>query len=621
MTVAVGNLGAKSEAAGQAGVAKSAGGALGNAPGTNWFKASSGNLATGLSSATPSFRSSWQALFNAWRGVSRGTNSINNLAEETGITTETTSTESVVTPNKLQVGFFAAESANVPTALTSARHNDPPQTTTTRIEDQIALSRSQCKPGQNAETVRPLETSAAPGATERSSATHRNRVDPRSTPQRTTNTAESTEPDQQSLPYQAAVIHGLPVRVVSLPVVAAPLSSAPISGQSAMRSETDETALVSEPDLALPKLHSAQIFAPAPFAPYEFGAIHVGRTSTGALNLDTNLASLSHSTAEGPAANKSLSSSYDALEPVADNMQSNGEATAPATQRESKTAGENPGAHSALVAQTVNGAIYESFASATTSAASDASTSDAEAIAVSAAPANNGVPGHLVQRAQAHDIGWENVATSVAAAQPVTSDAVDAALRTPPGMHHATAPVTSPAQGIAAASSATSALDTFAALDRETSLGTPMWTHAASQHAEAGFRDPDLGWVGVRANLNSSGIHATLVPSSAEAALTLTGHLAELASRLAEDRAPVASLSMASPGESTSDSGVGQRMQQGSDGNAAGNRPDQSTASLQESATIESSTSTSAATPESGISREMCAYTGELHGTRISVIA
>ena len=79
MTAAVGmDLGAEMEAGGQAGLGQSpvASARPGKELSTNWLRPASGNLATGLASEAPSFRSSWQSQVNAWRGVSRGTNGV-----------------------------------------------------------------------------------------------------------------------------------------------------------------------------------------------------------------------------------------------------------------------------------------------------------------------------------------------------------------------------------------------------------------------------------------------------------------------------------------------------------------------------------------------------------------
>ncbi|MGH9562432.1 MAG: hypothetical protein ACRD3S_13350 [Terracidiphilus sp.] len=287
------------------------------------------------------------------------------------------------------------------------------------------------------------------------------------------------------------------------------------------------------------------------------------------------------------------------------------------------TASEHPDGRQGTIAGREKITNFEASGSGTGSAVSSANTSDAESTCASAtATVFSETPGQAAQRSQTRSAGRESLATATAAitAQPGTSDAADTALRSPQ-VAHAAISTASHAQGIAAASSPASTQETFAALDRGTSLEAPIWTHAAGQHAEAGFHDPDLGWVGVRADLNASGIHATLVPSSADAAQTLSGHLAGLSSHLADEHAPVASLTMASPGESGADSGLGQRMQQGTEGNAQGNRPDEPAALPRNHLTAGSGTATSAITPESGVSFEVHAYTGEFRGTRISVIA
>jgi hypothetical protein len=114
------------------------------------------------------------------------------------------------------------------------------------------------------------------------------------------------------------------------------------------------------------------------------------------------------------------------------------------------------------------------------------------------------------------------------------------------------------------------ARETFAALDSgldtRTAVGTPSWVHAGGQRAEAGFEDPALGWVSVRADLSGGSVHAAVVPGSAEAAQALSGHMAGLSAYLADEHAPVATLTMAHPYASAMDAGVGQNPQQGSGG-------------------------------------------------------
>jgi len=124
--------------------------------------------------------------------------------------------------------------------------------------------------------------------------------------------------------------------------------------------------------------------------------------------------------------------------------------------------------------------------------------------------------------------------------------------------------------GISASGSPGTAREAFATLDAGSEVGTPAWIHAGSQKAEAGFQDPTLGWVGVRADLSGGGIHATLMPGSAEAAQALSAHLPGLNAYLADEHAPAAAVTVAAPAGGL-DSGVGQNMQQGAGQNGEPN--------------------------------------------------
>jgi hypothetical protein len=99
--------------------------------------------------------------------------------------------------------------------------------------------------------------------------------------------------------------------------------------------------------------------------------------------------------------------------------------------------------------------------------------------------------------------------------------------------------------------------DAFAALDAGTSSAAPTWVHAGAAHAEAGFDDPALGWVGVRAELGSSGVHASLVPGSTDAALALSSHLAGLNAYLAEHHSEVSAVTLSAPENRSADPGAG----------------------------------------------------------------
>ena len=72
------------------------------------------------------------------------------------------------------------------------------------------------------------------------------------------------------------------------------------------------------------------------------------------------------------------------------------------------------------------------------------------------------------------------------------------------------------------------------------------WIHAGAHRAEAGYFDPALGWVSVRAEAASGGIHAAVMPGSAEAAQVLGGHMTGLSSHLAQQHGDTATVTLAS---------------------------------------------------------------------------
>ena len=115
---------------------------------------------------------------------------------------------------------------------------------------------------------------------------------------------------------------------------------------------------------------------------------------------------------------------------------------------------------------------------------------------------------------------------------------------------------------------AAAAGETFAALDAHAGPEAPVWLHAGAQHAEAGFQDPALGWIGVRAELSGGAIHASIVPGSGEAAQALGVHLPALHAHLAEHQVALAALSMQTSAGGSGEQG--RQMQQGT-----GNNPPQ----------------------------------------------
>jgi hypothetical protein len=139
--------------------------------------------------------------------------------------------------------------------------------------------------------------------------------------------------------------------------------------------------------------------------------------------------------------------------------------------------------------------------------------------------------------------------------------------------------------------SETALKEPFAALDAEVAPGRTAWIHAGTQRAEAGYQDPDLGWIGVRADATGGGVHAQLVPGSADAALTLGSHMAGLNTYLAEHHTQIETVTVSAPeGGWTglgSDKGAGEGMQQGA-GNQSGQEAAQSTGSSSQSSSTRS---------------------------------
>jgi hypothetical protein len=109
--------------------------------------------------------------------------------------------------------------------------------------------------------------------------------------------------------------------------------------------------------------------------------------------------------------------------------------------------------------------------------------------------------------------------------------------------------------------------ETFATLDSGDTSGKPAWIHAGSTQAEAGYQDPTLGWVSVKADTSGGGVHAEVVAGSSDAAQALGSHMAGLNAYLAEHHTPVDTLTLSSAGGgwsgSGSDTSAGQNMQQG----------------------------------------------------------
>ena len=120
--------------------------------------------------------------------------------------------------------------------------------------------------------------------------------------------------------------------------------------------------------------------------------------------------------------------------------------------------------------------------------------------------------------------------------------------------------------------------ETFTALDVQADGRSPLWTHTGSQRAEAGFQDPALGWVGVRAETAGGSIHAVILPDSMQAAQVLGTHMQGLGPHLSDRHLPVETVSLQSGGTGNSGTGQGggqqnpaqENVQQDSFGSTAG---------------------------------------------------
>jgi len=164
--------------------------------------------------------------------------------------------------------------------------------------------------------------------------------------------------------------------------------------------------------------------------------------------------------------------------------------------------------------------------------------------------------------------------------------------------------------------------EAFATLDTAGSPGATTWIHAGARQAEAGYQDPVLGWVSVRADLSGGGVHAQLVPSSADAAQTLGSHLTGLNSYLSEHHTPVESLTMTAPAGGWSGSGSGQGAGDGTQ-QGAGQQTGQGM-SQNADASSTSGPYPEAAVQSPAVSAELPAYstqTASMGGSHISLMA
>ncbi len=150
-------------------------------------------------------------------------------------------------------------------------------------------------------------------------------------------------------------------------------------------------------------------------------------------------------------------------------------------------------------------------------------------------------------------------------------------------------------------------------------MGTPGWIHAGGQRAEAGFEDPALGWVGVRADVSGGSVHAAVVPGSAVAAQALSGHLAGLNAYLSEQHTPVATLTMAAPDAGGIKAGVDQGMHESAGQNQNENAAQAPQPDAYSAASANAAAQASGTAGNSGF--DEMTFPGGARGVHISVMA
>jgi len=622
-------LGALIEAGGRAGQEQSslATAQFGKEPSANWFKPSSGNLSTSLASTTPSFRSSWQSVVDAWRGISRGTNGVESEeAQEAGATGTTNATVEDLALKNGQTARSAMGGSSSIQARLAAQPNASIEGAAGQPATATQLSRIHWKSGQD--TATPTASTVA-DATTSSATVDGDRAESRSQRPNRKDPAQAANTGTPAV-SPATDASGWPPFSAASPFPAQVSSEISMQAQAG-QAQTGETILLPASTSALSGWDLAHTSGTAQFAGADIDAIDrtgtlttgiagsSGAASNGARAMRTGPVSGQRGANQSHVARETLESSQDdASEPAANlgiTSSASSDKSAVNAQRESSTA-----RIAASASKTDNFTQSELAGSVAPSGGPQATASD------TAQDISRQSVEHTASRGASRGTAQEtsSTATPVVPAQTALVDDASAGLRNSAATHVSATLAANHSQTAAATSAATSASDTFSALDQGTSqgtsLGSPTWTHAGGQHAEAGFQDPALGWIGVRADLNGGGVHATLVPSSADAAQTLSGHLAGLSSHLEEQQASVASLSMASASGYGLENGSGQNMQQGAEGNTQGSASQESQASPQVTTPRAPRITVPASTADGGVSNSLT-HAGDMLGTHISVMA
>ena len=135
------------------------------------------------------------------------------------------------------------------------------------------------------------------------------------------------------------------------------------------------------------------------------------------------------------------------------------------------------------------------------------------------------------------------------------------------------------------------ASEVFGAIDERGP--TSQWTLAGSHRAEAGFQDPSLGWVSVRAQAGADGIHAVVIPVSDAAGQVLNMHLAGLNAHMTTQYEHLNPVTLASPdaGLHSRDAAENSAQHHGGGGNQSEAQQSQENSQLPRTDTVQSASS------------------------------
>ena len=621
-----GGTGAEIAAGARAGSALSAGARTGQGSGQGGIRlgTSGGNSDLKAGSGAQSFRANWQSMVNGW-GTGEGTSSAAGTedASEGGLA-------SAQSGRSGQVGRFGAQAAALaPDAKKTLHSNSVGQQSeaasdaTPRLLAGIDARRNAA--GSDGESAGAFEIDSAAGKTSDAGtdtrASRHGNTGKRQEAAPGTNAALETAALVSGLAQSAALSSGVHVLMpaAAMPERAAESLAEPSSSLGTVQETAHDAGATTD---------SARARKGASIGAAQAG-IPAGARSGGIGGQTTNsLASLQE---ENEVSGAEAESQLDSLQPVAGYFGSAREASAETSQHGSAPR-EMSGSRVAESAPEGNDSELRGV-DWSNSAPAESVANEAAAGALGSVGSGQTAEQPAARGPRREFAGESSQAGAhVAQVQPIGAS-VDAAamVRDQAGVHAGASRAAGQSIAPAAAQPRT-AQGTFAAMDANSGVGTPGWIHAGSRQAEAGFQDPALGWVGVRADLSGGGVHASLLPGSAEAAQALSGHLAGLNTYLAEQHTPVATLTMEAPHGNAAENGSGQGAGQGTgQGMGQGMNPgagqdsernaaaESQSSSAPDAVRISDLRNSEVATESRGI--DGLTLTGDQRGTHISVMA